>query len=157
MENNFNFLLGEWTSKQRRLREVLKGSDEWYEFDGYTKNWSAFDGAANIDEVQFPSEGFGGVTLRLYDKETDTWSIYWASSRTGTLSLPPVVGRFGEDGRGVFTSEEEYEGIPITCRYLWMVLGPDEARWEQAFSTDGGETWETNWIAEFSRIAGSDG
>jgi hypothetical protein len=154
MENNFSFLVGEWTSKQRRLREVLKGSDEWYEFEGHTRCWEALDGAANLDEVLFPSQGFGGVTLRLYDKESDTWSIYWASSRAGTLGLPPVVGRFDADGRGVFTSEEEYEGIPIVCRYLWLVLGAGEARWEQAFSVDGGDTWETNWVAEFSRIAG---
>lgn len=154
MENNFNFLVGEWTSKQRRLREVLKGSDEWYEFEGYTKSWSALDGAANLDEVQFPAQGFSGLTVRLYDKETDTWSIYWVNSRNGILQLPPVVGRFGEDGRGVFTSEEEYEGVPIICRYLWIRVAPDEARWEQAFSTDGGDTWETNWVAEFSRTAG---
>jgi pimeloyl-ACP methyl ester carboxylesterase len=43
----------------------------------------------------------------------------------------------------VFTSEEDDEGVPIVCRYLWLVLGPDRARWEQAFSTDGGDTWET--------------
>lgn len=154
MENNFNFLVGEWTSTQRRLREVLKGSDDWYEFEGYTKCWSAFDGAANIDEIRFPSQGFSGLTMRLYDKENDTWSIFWVNSKTGTLGLPPVVGRFGADGRGVFTSEEDYEGIPIVCRYMWISLGPDEARWEQAFSTDGGDTWETNWVAEFSRTAG---
>jgi hypothetical protein len=29
-------------------------------------------------------------------------------------------------------------------------------RWEQAFSEDGGETWETNWVMDFAR-AGGDG
>lgn len=154
MENNFTFLVGEWTSTQRRLREVLKGSDDWYEFEGYTKCWSALDGAANIDEVKFPSQGFSGLTVRLYNQDNDTWSIFWANSRNGELGLPPVVGRFGADGRGVFTSEEEYQGIPIICRYMWIPLGADEARWEQAFSTDGGDTWETNWTADFTRTAG---
>jgi len=150
MNNNFDFLVGEWTSKQRRLREVLKGSDEWYEFDGVSRCWSALDGNANIDEVLFPSQGFGGVTLRLYDKATETWSIYWASSRTG-LSLPPVTGGFGDDERGVFTAAEEYNGVPITCRYLWLDITATTARWEQAFSIDAGQTWETNWVAEFTR------
>lgn len=153
MDNNFDFLVGEWTSKQRRLREVLKGSNDWYEFDGVMRCWSALDGGANIDEVAFPSQGFAGLTVRLYDKERDEWSIFWANSRNGQLSLPPVVGRFGGDGRGVFTCEEVYEGTPITTRYMWLDITATTARWEQAFSVDGGETWETNWIAEFTRVS----
>ena len=26
------------------------------------------------------------------------------------------------------------------------------ARWEQAFSADGGATWEVNWVMEFTRV-----
>jgi hypothetical protein len=29
----------------------------------------------------------------------------------------------------------------------------DAARWEQAFSDDGGATWETNWTMDFARVA----
>jgi hypothetical protein len=150
MENNFDWFVGTWTSKQRRLREILAGSDEWYDFPGEHRSWSVFGGAGNVDEAVFPTQGFGGVTLRLYDASTDGWSLYWASSRSG-LALPPVVGRFGDDGRGVFTSEEIWEGTPITCRYVWSDITETTARWEQAFSTDGGATWETNWIADFTR------
>ena len=91
--------------------------------------------------------------LRLLDRERDEWSLYWASSRTGQLALPPVVGRFGADGRGVFLSDEVWEGTPIRCRYLWSEITESSARWEQAFSTDGGATWETNWIADFTRTS----
>jgi hypothetical protein len=90
------------------------------------------------------------VTLRLYDEEHDTWSLYWANSRTG-LALPRVVGRFGEDGRGIFTGGDVYEGRPITVRYLWSDVTPDSCRWEQAFSTDEGASWETNWTMAFTR------
>lgn len=151
MENNFDFLIGTWTSTQRRLRKVLVGSDEWYEFPGTHRCWKILDGTGNFDEATFPTQGFSGVSLRLYDPARDEWSIYWASTRTGTLSLPPVVGRFGDDGRGVFTADETYEGTPITCRYMWSGITPTAARWEQAFSTDHGSTWETNWIADFTR------
>jgi len=150
MKNNFDFLVGEWTSSQRRLREVLNGCDEWYEFPGVTRCWSVFDGAGNFDEVTFPTQGFGGVTLRLYDHEKDEWSLYWASSRTG-LALPPVVGRFNDDGRGIFTSDEVYEGRPIKVVFIWSDITDVSCRWEQAFSVDGGGTWETNWVAEFQR------
>jgi hypothetical protein len=152
MANDFDFFVGTWTSAQRRLRTVLTGDDDWYEFEGFTRCWSVLDGAGNLDEVRFPSQGFGGVTLRLYDTERDEWSLYWASSRSG-ISLPPVVGRFGGDGRGVFTADEAHEGTPITVRFLWSDITADSARWEQAFSTDRGATWETNWVAEFTRTS----
>ncbi|GIF64348.1 hypothetical protein Ais01nite_23830 [Asanoa ishikariensis] len=150
MRNDFDFLVGTWTSRQRRLRSILAGSTEWYEFEGTSRGWSVFDGAGNIDEITFPSQGFGGVTLRLYDAERDEWSLYWASSVTG-LSVPPVVGRFDESGVGVFTADEVYEGRPIKVRFIWSDIKPDSARWEQAFSADQGETWETNWVMEFTR------
>jgi hypothetical protein len=152
MANNFDFFVGTWTSRQRRLREVLVGSDDWDEFTGLTKCWSVFDGAGNIDEVTFPEKGFGGVTLRLYDKATDLWSLYWASSGAG-LAMPPQVGRFGDDGRGVFLADDVYRGTPVRVSYVWVSHSPDACRWEQAFSTDGGATWETNWTADFSRTA----
>jgi hypothetical protein len=152
MPNNFDFFVGEWTSKQRRLREVLADCDEWYEFEGHTRCWSVFGGAGNVDEVSFPSEGFSGLSFRLYDPGTDTWSIYWVNSRTG-LALPPVTGRFDETGRGVFTSEEDYHGRPIVVHFIWSEITADSARWEQEFSPDGGTTWETNWVADFARVS----
>jgi hypothetical protein len=150
MRNDFDFFVGTWTSRQRRLRGILKGSIDWYEFEGFTRCWSVLGGAGNVDEVTFPSEGFAGVTLRLHDAARDEWSLYWASSRTG-LAMPPVVGRFDADGVGVFTSEEDYEGRPIIVRYRWFDITPTSCRWEQAFSVDQGENWEANWVAEFVR------
>jgi hypothetical protein len=152
MDNSFDFFVGTWTSRQRRLRDVLTGSGDWYEFDGLTRCWSVLDGAGNIDEVTFPSQGFSGVTLRLYDKLTDEWALYWASTRMG-ISLPPVVGRFGTDGRGVFTCDDVYEGTPIKVGYIWSGITADSCQWEQRFSADGGATWETNWTADFTRTS----
>ena len=152
MDNNFDWFVGDWTSKQRRLRKVFAGSDDWYEFPGIHRSWSVLDGAGNFDEATFPTQGFGGVTLRLYDRSRDEWALYWATSRTG-LSLPPVVGRFDADGRGVFTGDDVDDGKPIQVRYVWSDITPTTARWEQAFSADRGATWETNWIAEFSRTS----
>ncbi|GIF73637.1 hypothetical protein [Asanoa siamensis] len=151
MRNDFDFFVGSWTSHHRRLREILAGSDEWYEFEGVSRSWSVFDGAGNIDEITFPTEGWGGVTMRLYDEARDEWSLYWASSRTG-LALPPVVGRF-ENGVGTFTGDEEFAGQPITVRFTWSDITADSCRWEQAFSPDKGATWETNWVMEFTRTA----
>ena len=150
MKNSFDFLVGTWTSTQRRLREVLNNCDEWYEFPGNLRCWNVLDGAGNVDEVTFPTLGYAGLTVRLYDAEGDEWSIYRASTRHG-LGLPPQVGRFGDDGRGIFLSDDVYEGRPVRVSYIWSGITEDSARWEQAFSPDAGVTWETNWVAEFRR------
>ena len=114
-------------------------------------NYSLFDGAANVDEVDLPGFGFRGISLRLQDPITQDWSIYWVNSRDGKLALPPTVGRFDEHGVGEFFSDEELDGTPIRVRYRWLEITEKSARWEQAFSFDGGETWETNWEADFTR------
>lgn len=149
MDNNFDFLVGTWTSRQRPLREIFADCDEWDEFTGTTTCWSIFDGKGNIDEVHFPEKGFGGVTLRLYDADRDEWSLYWASTRT-PLALPPQVGRF-VDGRGEFHADDVYNGEQIKVVFIWSGITATSARWEQAFSRDGGTTWETNWVADFTR------
>jgi hypothetical protein len=147
---DFDFFVGSWTGRQRKLRKVLNGCDDWEEFASTTRCWSLFDGAANLDEVWFPELGSGGVTLRLFDPAKQEWSLYWASSRNGLLAMPPTVGRF-TDGTGLFYDDETFEGREIRVRYTWSGITAVTARWEQAFSTDRGQTWETNWIADFTR------
>ena len=53
--------------------------------------------------------------------------------------------------RGEFYDQEQYKGRAILVRYVWLNTSPKSARMEQAFSADGGKTWETNWICELSR------
>lgn len=149
--NNFDFLVGTWQTAQRKMVKPLSGSDEWETSHGTMRNHSMFDGAANVDEVDEPGFGFKGISLRLLDPATQEWSIYWVNSRNGKLALPPVVGRFDEHGVGEFFSEEDYDGRPIRVRYRWSDITDNSAHWEQAFSTDQGTTWETNWQADFTR------
>jgi hypothetical protein len=148
--NDFDFLAGHWDVVNRRLVKPLSGSDEWDEFPGRTVATRHFGGAASFDEIEFPTKGTSGLTVRVYDPATRQWSIYWASSATGALDTRPMVGAF-EGDRGVFHGEESHEGRPVRCRFVWTVAGADAARWEQAFSDDDGRTWETNWTMDFSR------
>ncbi|GAA4236290.1 hypothetical protein FHR32_000675 [Streptosporangium album] len=147
--NDFDFLTGTWAVANRRLTTLFAGSTDWDEFPATSVARPVFGGAANVDEITFPTRGFSGFTLRLFDVQREEWSLYWASSRTGTL-FPPVVGRFA-GGRGEFYGDDTHEGMPIRARFIWSEITPVSARWEQAFSADGEKTWETNWVMELTK------
>ncbi|GHH44846.1 hypothetical protein [Streptomyces candidus] len=146
---DFDFFVGTWDVANRRRTDFLDASSEWEEFPGVTHGSRHFDGGAHFDEIDFPTKGSTGLTLRLYDPELARWSLYWASKRTGTL-FPPVTGAF-RDGRGEFHGDDTYEGTPVLVRFVWSGITEDAARWEQAFSVDGGTSWLTNWVMEFER------
>jgi hypothetical protein len=147
--NDFDFFAGTWNVRNRRRTDFLDQSSEWEEFPGVSRVSRHFDGTAQFDEIDFPTMGFSGLTLRLYDPERAQWSLYWASSRTGVL-FPPVVGRF-TNGRGEFYGDDTCNGKDIRARFLWSGITAESARWEQAFSADQEQTWITNWIMEFTR------
>jgi hypothetical protein len=150
--HDFDFLIGDWKAHVKRLPDRLVGSTRWVEYDGISNHHKLLDTNANLEqfEVDGPAGHMKGQTLRMYDPDTKQWSLYLLDLDHGSLGLPPVVGGF-EGKRGTFYDHEEWKGRPIKVRYLWLDLGPQAARMEQAFSTDEGKTWETNWICELSR------
>ncbi len=145
---DFDFLHGRWDVAHRRLRERLAGCDEWVALTGIAEVHPVLCGLGNVDRVTFDGHDHEGMTLRLFDVDTHVWTIHWADSRTGRLD-PPMSGRF-ESGVGVFFGDDTHAGRVIRVRFIWRstAAGP---RWEQAFSSDGGVTWETNWIMDFTR------
>lgn len=147
--NDFDFFTGTWDIVNRWRTDFLDPNSEWEEFPGISHASRHFDGNANFDEISFPTKGFAGLTLRLYNPDTGQWSLYWASKRTGTL-FPPVTGAF-KDGTGEFFGEDSYNDVPILARFRWADITADSAHWEQAFSTDGGETWLDNWYMDATR------
>ena len=149
---DFDFFLGEWKTHNRRLKERLKGSNEWEEFEATDSVKPILGGLGNFDEFKtvFRGQPLEGVTLRLFDPATGEWSLYWADSREGVLQKP-LVGRF-TGGKGEFFADDEHEGTKIKVRFLWSHQGNDSAHWEQAFSTDGGKSWETNWTMDMTRV-----
>ncbi|MEV4292849.1 hypothetical protein AB0K40_45710 [Nonomuraea bangladeshensis] len=148
--NDFDFLAGHWNVANRRLVKPLSGSDEWDEFPGHSVATRHFGGAASFDEVTFPTKGWSGLTVRVYHPGTRQWSIYWASSARGELDTRPMVGAFDGD-RGLFYGDETVDGRTVRARFVWTRIGPDTARWEQAFAEAGTDDWETNWVMELTR------
>lgn len=152
--HDFDFLVGEWRVHSRKLKERLVGSQEWEEFGGTVRSMPMMNGYANVDDTVFnmPEGDYRGVAPRAYDPSTGLWAIWWIDARNPHGGVdPPVKGRF-ENGRGVFYADDTLRGKPIKVRFTWADITPTSARWEQAFSGDGGKTWETNWTQRLERI-----
>jgi len=148
---DFDFLIGEWLIHNRRLKERLVGADTWETFEATLSVRSILGGLGNVDEfnADWNDKCVEAVTLRVFNPTTEEWSLYWVDNLTGVVQ-PPVVGRF-HDGRGEFFARDTHDGTPVLLRFIWSDITEDSARWEQAFSTDEGQTWEANWVMEFTR------
>ena len=149
---DFDFVFGDWLVRHRRLTVRLAGSDVRDEFDGTSSTRPVLGGNGNLEDnfIEFPGGAYRAVALRSHDKATGLWAIWWLDQRNPHHLDVPVVGRF-ENGVGTFVADDCFEGRPIKVRLTWISLDKDACRWEQAFSADGGGTWETNWTMQFSR------
>lgn len=148
----FDFLIGRWRVHHRRLKERLNGCTEWETFSGTSVMQPLMDGHANVDDnvLELPAGHYRAVSLRAFDPATRTWAIWWLDGRNPHQIDSPVRGRF-EGGIGTFLGEDTFKGRSITVRFLWSDITPTSARWQQAFSEDGGKSWETNWIMDLER------
>lgn len=149
--NDFDFWFGTWDVRNRWLTRRLAGSQAWEEFEATVTARPLPGVLGNEDEFRTEhAGGFVGMSFRFFDPERGRWSIYWADSRRPGELDPPVFGTFS-DGVGVFEGEDVHRGRPILVRFTWSGVETPTPRWEQAFSDDGGRTWETNWVMDFSR------
>jgi hypothetical protein len=148
--HDFDFLHGEWRVAHRRLKRRGAACQAWEDFTGATVCRSLMGGTCNVDETHMPVRGYAGVTFRAFDVARRTGSIYGVNAAEGVVG-EPVHGRF-EDGLGCFYGVKLDDGRPVQVALVWMVQGPDQAHWSQAFSYDLGRTWEENWTMDFTRI-----
>jgi hypothetical protein len=151
-QRDFDFEIGKWKTKLRRLQRPLTGSTTWVEYEGTTVVRKVWDGRANLVELDVtgPAGRIEGLSLRLYNPQAKQWSLNFANSAGGTLT-EPTIGSF-KNGRGEFYGQETLNGRAIFVRFVISEITPDSCRFEQAFSDDGGKTWEVNWIAIDTRI-----
>jgi hypothetical protein len=152
--HDFDFFFGSWNVHHRQLKARLAGSTDWLEFTGTTIAQPLLGGLGNIDDniLDKPEGAYRAVTLRAFDPKTQTWSIWWLDGRYPDKLDVPMRGAF-EDGVGTFYADDTFDGKAIKVRFLWTHSSHEACRWEQAFSEDGGKTWETNWTMDFARTA----
>jgi len=151
-QHDFDFDIGVWKTHLKRLVHPLSGSSDWVELDGTTVVRKVWNGRANLAELE--TDAASGhlqvLSLRLYDPRARQWSLNTANASAGSLGVA-TVGEF-KDGRGEFFDQESINGRTVLVRNVWSDISADSCRFEQAFSEDGGKTWEVNWIAVDTRV-----
>jgi hypothetical protein len=151
-QHDFDFEIGTWKTHLSRLLHPLTGSTAWADYEGTTVVRKVWNGRANLVELEVdgPTGHIEGLSLRLYNPQSHQWSLNFSNSNGGTLSQP-TIGEF-KNGRGEFFDQETFNGRAIFVRFVFSVITQDSCRFEQAFSDDGGKTWEVNWIATDTRV-----
>jgi hypothetical protein len=151
---HWDWLAGNWDVWHERLKERLVGSTEWQAFAGKSAFWSTLAGLGNVDDnsLDLPTGVYRGLSVRAFDPKTNTWAIWWLDGRNPERIDPPVRGGFRGD-EGEFIGQEIYKGTPVTQRFRWHEVRGKRPHWDQAYSTDGGKTWEINWRNYFTRTS----
>ena len=154
-QHDFDFEFGVWKARLSRLERPLTGSTTWLDYEGTSTVRKVWNGRANLGElaVDGPAGHIEGLTLRLYNARTRQWNISWANARDGVLDGATMFGGF-MNGRGEFFGRDSLDGRAISVRFVFSNITPTSFRFEQAFSADGGTTWEVNWKAAFTRPRG---
>lgn len=148
-QQDFDWEFGTWETRVRLLLNPLSGKPpEWAEYNGTSVIRPLLWGRANLVELSVAGSSgkIEGGSLRLFNPQSKQWSLNYANLRNGMLTSP-VYGSFDSSGRGIFYGQDMAEGRAILVRFIITRPSKSEAHFEQAYSTDGGVTWEINWIA----------
>jgi hypothetical protein len=150
-QHDFDFHFGTWKTHISRLVHPLTGSTTWTEYDGASVVRKVWNGRASLFEldVKGPAGHIEGVGLRLYNPQSHQWNLNWTNSSVAMLDSP-MIGEF-KDGRGDFYGRDTLDGRSILVRNGFSDITTNSSHFEQAFSIDGGKTWETNWIMKLTR------
>ena len=152
-QHDWDTFFGNWKMHLHKRLRPLTGSNDWVDFECHDRTRKVWDGRANLDELEGdgPAGHIEGMTLRLYDRQNQLWRIYWVNSANPTVDVP-MIGRY-TNGEGEFFDQELFNGQRIFVRFHWTNVSDHSGNFEQAFSTDGGKTWEPNWLTTMEREA----
>jgi hypothetical protein len=152
-QHDFDWEIGTWTTRVKVRRNALSaGAPEWAKYEGISVVRPLLNGRANFVELSVGGDSgkIEGGSLRLFNPKVQQWSLNYANLSNGLLTAP-VFGGFDGHGRGLFYGQDTVEGRVILVRFIITQVSEREAHFDQAYSTDGGQTWEDNWNAVDTR------
>lgn len=149
--HDFDFEFGSWTARIKRILHPLSGDKTWASYSGTSIVHSLLGGRENVGEldVRGSAGAIEGLTIRTFDVTKGRWNVTWVNARDGGLTNP-MIGGF-HDGSGLFYGSDTLGGKPILVRFRFTGVTRRHFAFEQAFSGDGGENWEVNWVATFDK------
>lgn len=150
-QHDFDREVGIWDTRLQRLREPLSGKTDWIDYAGTSVVKPVIGQRANLVELDVRGEAghIAGVSLRLFQPANGQWTLHFANLANGKMA-DPMSGSFA-GGLGTFYGQDTVNGRPVFVRFLIIPMSQDQWRFEQAYSADGGKTWENNWIAVDTR------
>lgn len=149
----FDFWIGEWDVANRNRRPE---DPRWYDTGRATDRvYPVVGGCAIVEHWRgyaFPAAGhIVGFSVRAWDPEAERWDLVLLWPMAGPPAFGELHGRF-RHGRGDFFSRPVTPaGDTIDSRLTFTDVGPDAFRWNNGISRDGGLSWVTTWIMEFTR------
>ncbi len=145
----FGFLDGRW-----RIRHLKRRASGWDRFEGEARCWSILGGIGSVEELLIPARDFNGLGLRMFDVEKRQWSDHWVNAKSGVVTAPGQLGSFegASDRVGLFASTYEDGGKTMHSMGIWDQIAPGQCRWRQVYSSDGGKTWEHDWVMHWRRV-----
>ncbi|MGH8318263.1 MAG: hypothetical protein ACREUL_09835 [Steroidobacteraceae bacterium] len=149
--HDFDWDIGAWKTHQRRRLHPLTGSNQWVDYNGTDVVRNLWEGAnTGMIEADGPAGHLEIFTIRLYNPDSHQWSVSFTNPASGVMSHA-LTGEF-KNGRAEFYDQEPYKGREILVRFSISDISVNSCRFEQAFSGNGGKTWETNFIVTESRM-----
>ncbi len=137
--SQFYFIASEWDIVNKATRQ------DGTKVEFSARNWSnAFlDGRLIIDHYEAELlNGFllEGIMMRAFNPETEEWLLVWLENRSPP-DFRPLIGRFDGEVGQFFQELEAVDGSITHVWFIWDNITPPTARWQQAFSNDGQQTW----------------
>jgi hypothetical protein len=160
---DFDFLYGTvWLVHNRRLKGSVVSSHDWAQYEASDEARPLPGGLGDEDffRSNYPVKGFVGMTVRLYDRATGLWRIYWIDNlKSHGDAGEPNVGRW-QGNVGIFDEHLTVQGKPAIDRYTWT--RPDKpskvvGHFVESLSFDGGRTWKVIYVADVVRPSGDGG